>query len=222
MKEYPALFNGAMVRKIGTGEKTQTRRLVKGGPNLQHYEKLLGEWPLSKNLGRVNGQWKFQLQTDVDDFRVVTLRSPYGMAGDRIWVREAFMHEPAEYEWLASVSKPIRPEHTTYRADCHGDTTGAGWSPSIHMPRWASRYLLDVLAVRVERLQDISEEDARAEGVEGWAKSDDGLAILSALGFAVPTAPRFLFQLLWISVYGAESWDENPWVWVTTFKLVSP
>lgn len=216
MKEYPALFNGAMVRKIGTGEKTQTRRLVKGGPNLQHYEKLLGEWPLSKNLGRVNGQWKFQLQTDVDDFRVVTLRSPYGMAGDRIWVREAFMHEPAEYEWLASVSKPIRPEHTTYRADCHGDTTGAGWSPSIHMPRWAARYLLDVTAVRVERLQDISEEDARAEGVnreDGQWVDDDG---------RTRSSYRLAFQRLWTSIYGAESWDANPWVWVTTFKLVSP
>jgi len=86
----------------------------------------------------------------------------------------------------------------------------ARWRPSIHMPRWASRLSLDIVSVRVERLQDISEEDARAEGCSGGHDSIPG--------YAFSATPREHFRHLWGSINGAESWDANPWVWVISFK----
>lgn len=237
-KEHPALFNGAMVRAIGTGQKTQTRRIVKPQPHLvPHHEPVRPE-------PRSNGRWVFMTHTDRPSYSWATghVRNPYGVPGDRIWVRETWSTEhvsvyPCPLAWYRADftrhDDPVlnrehnhkRGEGERPRADCFAcleehKGTRFRWRPSIHMPRRLARYLLDVTAVRVERLQDISEEDARAEGIEEWAKSAGELAILSALGCAVPTAPRFLFQLLWISSYGQDSWDANPWVWVTTFKLV--
>ena len=239
--EHPALFAAPMVRAIGSGQKTQTRRIVKPQP--------IGiPWVLEGDEEDPTQQWfdGFERGRDSDGAPIEEvnkpMRSPYGQPGDRIWVRETWallrgVTELVTFEGQIPECRPTR-EHPIlglvpvpfYRADddCPTVLSGNGigkpwkWRPSIHMPRWAARYLLDVTAVRVERLQDISEEDARAEGVEEWAKSEDGFAALRGLGFAIPTAPRFLFQLLWTSIYGAESWDANPWVWVVEFKAVTP
>lgn len=88
------------------------------------------------------------------------------------------------------------------------------------MPRWACRLVLPLVSVRVERVQDITDEDAEAEGIREWAKTDPKLCALRAAGFAVPNGPRFLFRLCWISIYGEGSWDANPWVWVAEWKEI--
>ena len=117
---------------------------------------------------------------------------PYGQPGGRLWVRETF--EDCESALHSCV---------LYRAD--GGTPGTKWTPSIHMPRWASRITLEITGVRVERLQDISEEDAISEGTPfpcgGWVGG---------------------YQKLWESIHGPGSWDLNPWVWVVEFKRVTP
>jgi hypothetical protein len=121
--------------------------------------------------------------------------------------------------YLEDSSKFEKPEFCVYRADGQpapafydaDDNLHCRWRPSIYMPRWASRILLEITNVRVERLQDISEEDARAEG--GWRGRGFGNP-----DFAV--SPCDEFPTLWASVYGEESWLANPWVWVIEFKRV--
>lgn len=192
MTERPILFSAPMVRAILAGTKTQTRRAVKGWPL---------EW-LSPSIG-FSPEYVAMPENGA---------CPYGHPGDRLWVREAFIHEPADYCWEASVSIPCRPASTVYRADQEGDTRGAGWKPSIHMPRSLSRITLEVTGVRVERLQDISEADAQAEGcaLECMTPTgdDSGSAIHGPGGYIA----------LWESINGPGSWDKNPWVWVIEFK----
>ncbi len=129
---------------------------------------------------------------------------PYGYQGDRLWVRETFC-------WPEDYSIPI------YRTDGEEPPSMECWKPSIFMPRAASRILLEITDVRVERLQDISEEDAKAEGVESWAESDKILERLLAR-----SQPSQIFKALWQSISGPESWNENPFVWVITFKRIKP
>lgn len=187
MKERPILFSAPMVRALLAGTKTQTRRVVKPQPE----QGCIGHFGPGNPF--IRGE------------RDAT-RCPYGQPGDRLWVREAFMHEPADYCWEASVSIPCRPASTVYRADFHESQPGEGWKPSIHMPRSLSRILLEVTAVRVEQLQDISESDAMAEGC-----------------YTDPACPAYdAYRSLWEQINGPGSWDANPWVWVVEFKRVTP
>lgn len=202
-----------MVRAIVSGLKSQTRRVVKpqfakeAAPVEMPATDPIGGWV----VGGHSGIWWCDAAANPDE----AMRCPYGQPGDRLWVREAFIHEPADYCWEASVSIPCRPASTVYRADHHGDTCGAGWSPSIHMPRALSRITLEVTGVRVERLQDISEADAQAEGcaLECMTPTgdDSGSAIHGPGGYIA----------LWESINGPDSWDANPWVWVVEFRRVS-
>ena len=136
-------------------------------------------------------------------------RCPDGVPGDRLWVRETW----ADVRWMQE------PEHfpngVSYRADCSADSLklaehyGVRWKPSIHMPRWASRITLEVTEVRAQRLQDITEEDARAEGVN------------CAVGGFITTNPVNAFHGLWDYINGKRApWDSNPWVWAVTFRRV--
>jgi len=174
MKERPILFSGPMVRAILEGRKTQTRRVVK--PQPAHIP----------GIGTV-------LNIDTITGRAC----PYGNPGDRLWVREAWAHR----RWMLGDASP-NPT-TVYRADGEDLKGCARWRPSIHMPRWASRIALEVVSVRVERLQDISEEDAKAEGID-WV-----------IGYRsrIP-----LFSALWERINGLGSWNANHWVWVVEFK----
>lgn len=229
-KERPILFSGAMVRAILAGEKTQTRRLVKG-----------------EALDWLEGS-KFTPEFVAHRGNYLC---PYGNAGDRLWVRETFMYFPAEYCYEASVSHPSKPAETLYRADSdpYGDSKRIGWTPSIHMPREHSRITLEITGVRVERLNDISEQDATAEGVPAWANKDDaenghyiqrpldehwcwkckGQGVHPALGGGMGVieidcencdTQAKLFRNLWESINGAGSWEQNPWVWAISFRRV--
>lgn len=221
--ERPILFSGPMVRAILDGRKTQTRRAIK-------------PWP-------------------VDELPDVPVHlCPYGKPGDRLWVRETFCIESCRecgyYPPAFDDGRPIehhldddygawwRQPHYRATDPCPELEIGTGdpgviWHPSIHMPRWASRITLEITDVRVERLHDISEEDAAAEGVKPFVVTQEDVDVAqdceeefvakcaAALGPGAFTH-KFEFMFLWDSInekrgYG---WNKNPWVWVISFKRV--
>lgn len=207
MKERPILFSAPMVRAILEGRKTQTRRVVK-----------LND---AGRVARGGRQWH------IDDDHAA-LACPYGQPGDRLWVREAHLLDPPidgtwpsvgdSFTSIDDIPERYRnPEHVLYRAD-DKLTTAWRWRPSIHMPRWASRITLEVTDVRVERLQDISEADAQAEGVDRDTEPCDHTRRSCAdVGCLGPTH-RAAFCDLWMQINGADSWAANPWVWVVSFR----
>lgn len=207
MTERPILFSGAMVRALLAGAKTQTRRVVKlrGAEVVDEREADL--WPWSPQ----HDEW---------------LTCPYGAPGDRLWVRETWAPAPPIAPLLRHVGASPRPEpKSLYRANPEQANLGVTWRPSIHMPRWASRITLEVTGVRVERLQDVSEEDARAEGAASRISPGGDLAgAFEALPGEVlpPIDYRAHFRDLWRSINGADSWKSNPWVWVVEFKRATP
>ncbi|HCE8848171.1 TPA: morphogenetic protein [Klebsiella oxytoca] len=212
IREKGLIFNSEMVRAILDGRKTQTRRTVKPLPDEDGLAKV------------INGPW---VDTSERNYRC-----PFGDVGDRIWVRETFQGPLFDYEqmeaYLEDSSRFEKPEFCQYAADGGHrpeyqdaeDNLRHGWRPSIHMPRWASRILLEITDVRVERLNSISEEDATAEGVPpaGSLLPDYPGTFLTPKGDF--TTAKVAFQRLWESIYGDESWQENPWVWVIEFKRV--
>ena len=210
-KERPILFSGPMVRAILDNGKTQTRRVVKPQSAI-----------LTDQMARALG-----VQPPARENQAV-ISCPYGAPGDRLWVREtwaAFTTPTYEYGEADLIEGPVIQEEAAvvYRAD--GKSMPERWRPSIFMPRWASRILLEITDVRVERLQDISEDDARAEGItelslqEGepgawWTAAPD-----RCLHSRTPTGA---YRRLWQSINGDGSWDANPLVWVVSFKRLQP
>ncbi|HIG6468360.1 hypothetical protein ABN199_18200 [Klebsiella pneumoniae] len=235
MKERGMIFNGEMVRAILDGRKTQTRRPIKWK---QTRFTEIGEredgskWPWSEDAEHACDFWH---------------PCPFGAVGDRIWVRETWATLGNEdgccIDWEDNLCKgDERSAARIYRASCEQRPGDYGlwsipddaywkphtkehkfegaWRPSIHMPRWASRILLEITDVRVERLNAISEEDATAEGVPpaGSLLPDYPGTFLTPKGdFATA---KVAFQRLWESIYGEESWKANGWVWVISFKRV--
>lgn len=187
MKEKPILFSGPMVRAILEGRKTQTRRVVKRNAS-----------------GRVELRGK---QWHIEDPNAIKA-CPYGQPGERLWVKET--HQWCEccgsVDYAADVNRPNQ---------CRSCDHSLGkWRPSIFMFRRSSRITLEIVAVRVERLQEISEADAIAEGIErsgsDWESYDKRF-------------DRFMmaessYRSLWESINGEGSWAANPWVWVVEFK----
>ena len=211
MAERPILFSGPMVRALIAGRKTQTRRAVKPQPVS------VGQTPLiSFNHGRA------EISFGPDDRRDDGLRwwsCPYGQAGDALWVRETWLAVPATaYRHSEGVVQTVNPDDLNYAAiyAAGWDRSIPKWRPSIHMPRWASRLTLDVSHVRVERLQDISEADAIAEGLE-WVAPGMWSVVghLPILGHD----PRAVYAELWDHINGAGAWAANPWVWVVSFSV---
>ena len=201
-----------MVRALLAGTKTQTRRAV----NLPADAKHVCYWAPPSGRSESGyadpgvNYWTPDPAGETDSNHLNPC--PYGQPGDRLWVREAFMHEPADYCWEASVSIPCRPASTVYRADYPEFKPGEGWKPSIHMPRHLSRILLEVTSVCVERLQDISEADCVAEGCPG------GHGSIPEYPYA--STPLEHYHWLWNSINGPGSWDANPPVIVIEFAGV--
>lgn len=203
-KARPILFSAPMVRALLDGRKTQTRRIVKPQPN--------GTESVSP-CHWVETGWSTSRGSSGCLCRPV--RCPYGQPGDLLWVRETFCSDD--------------DTPTIYKAD--GDEelyiknhdllcTNLPWKPSIHMPRWTSRLTLEITGVRVERLQDITEEDAKAEGIVFCERDSDGAEwySLPEWKWQSPAAAR-AYRTLWESINGSGSWDANPWVWVLEFTV---
>ena len=196
MAERPILFSGPMVRALLAGTKSQTRRVCK--PAQFYSLSSVVEVPDPLERGQVYNGSHFG-----DEEGDVSFASPYGGRGDRLWVREAHWWFKDEHDPVTGYFPPkLTIEDVEYRAD--GDDGRKVWRPSIHMPRWASRITLEITRVRVERLQDISEADAVAEGV-----------------YTDPACPAYDgYRTLWEQINGSGSWDLNPWVWVVEFRRV--
>lgn len=212
MKELPILFKAPMVRAILDGRKTQTRRVVKPQPEYRENECLPGHygtwfhgWNLDHKHVIPSDYWK---------------HCPYGQPGDRLWVRETHAIVPrTAYAMSAGVQQVLRPDDdhdaAVFREGWELSRPGR-WRPSIHMPRWASRITLEITDVRVERLQDVSAKDAKAEGCQ---PPDLPTEIAGVAGDYVADE-RTSFAILWNRINGAGSWDANPWVWVVEFRQV--
>lgn len=198
MKERPILFSAPMVRAILNGTKTQTRRAVK-----------------DRHIDAAPPACFFQWLRE---------RCPYGQPGDRLWVRETWQVVDGSERARRIVTDPSPSRGwIEYAATVHpGHEPPPRWRPSIHMPRWASRILLEITAVRVERLQDISGEDAVAEGI---ARDGDGYERFhvdpdAPLGQSFTRNPVLAYRGLWEKINGVGTWDANPLVWVIEFKRV--
>lgn len=260
MKERPILFSGPMVRALLDGSKTQTRRLVKLPKAPMH----LGEWePITLGGGKtfrfVSGGERVPVPAEVAIWHTrtgQTICCPYGVPGDRLWVRESWK-TPVQWDHLSGAkitaqclkdgySKPRCP--VKYLADgwlehnaiwrSNPDFVPGRHRHSRFMPKWASRITLEIVSVRVERLQDISEAAAMAEGA--IAPTEPFRDANGLIPYPVSHTHTFGFQRLWDSIHGkvatarhnlkalqglknvsSNSWAANPWVWVVEFKKVT-
>lgn len=217
MKERGMIFNGEMVRAILDGRKTQTRRIMK----VQLSEDFT---PMNMALETdYKARWYTPGIVDKDGYLQPASKEvfgvsnenegyscPFGAVGDRIWVREAFASGLSTKSTLA-----YRATHK--REDLEdGFYDAIKWTPSIHMLRWASRITLEITDVRVERLNSISQSDAIAEGAPPSHRSIDAVS----QHFGYPDFSRSWFGQTWGHIYGEESWQANPWVWVIEFKRI--
>lgn len=217
MKERPILFSAPMVQAILEGRKTQTRRT-------NSLEKVnLNPDAREKAIYTGDGYWDFVMH---DGTWHGLVKCPYGQIGDQLWVRETCTFEYKN----AEINKKHGSIH--YRASCDELTQemlSVSWTPSIHMPRWASRIQLEITGIRVERLNDCSSSDAIAEGIESSGLVINGISegahyrdyIINTNDICEWfTNPIASYESLWRSINGPDSWNANPWVWVIEFKRV--
>lgn len=205
MRFKPILFNTDMVQAIIKWRKTQTRRIVKGmALNCLEHDMYSPEFVASSDL-------------DLCDF---------GKVGDILWVRETFQKHCTEMETTSDWA-PISYKETgqyVYKADGYmlpkDSLSFSKWRPNIHMPKDACRIFLKVKSVRVERLQDISEEDAIAEGIEAQPKDNRFYKNYIRIDLKWCDSSVRSFETLWQSINGEQSWKDNPWVWVIEFERV--
>lgn len=232
-RERPILFSSPMVRAIIAGTKTQTRRIVKFPRAPNH----LGQWEPTTTGGPDGGRLLVggQLVPDPDPARVAMWHTrtgshvwcPYGFPTDRLWVRETWGWGNERCKAAQCVvyqaDKSAREAFCSGGPDTLADILGKPvrrfteperWRPSIFMPRWASRLTLEVLAVRVQRLQEISDEDVQSEGISPEYVSGPG-----APDYAMQR--RLALAELWDGIDGKRTpWASNPWVWALTFRIV--
>lgn len=235
MKERPILFSAPMVRALLDGSKTQTRRVMKPQPVAIPGEPGKHWWPSNAAQSMIRIEDSFQKYPGIFDDAC-----PHGQPGDRLWVRESFWgcdlpgygDQPCvvyDDEWSGKEYAPSQERPWARKF---------GRIPSIHMPRDCSRILLEIVSVRVERLNDCSEADAKAEGVapnwigpldkgpnglggEGWP-GDDYRHYTNGTDGDPAYSARESFESLWESINGAGAWEVNPWCWAITFRRVTP
>lgn len=213
MKEIPILFNTEMVQAILEGRKTMTRRIIDPQPEV-------GEYPQTK----LNGYyWKNKFYFTKYDRKDISLvdNSRYGQPGDVLWVRETFCL-PSLYDGF---EKDYYFKAGFSSSDIKDRNASQSWKPSIHMPKVAARIWLQVEEIRVERLRDITQEDAISEGIK-FSR------LFEEWGGVVPhpkvkdhyrwyANPVDAFNNLWIHINGEESFKANPWLWVVKFRVLS-
>lgn len=220
MKERGIIFNAEMVKAILDGRKTQTRRIIKSVPVTHNFH----GWVTSSTRAKDEGKACWGIGDSPLLKEPIRLSCPLGKIGDRLYVRETWMPDaPSDGTWgdvefygckdsqLSMIPECYRtPEHCIYRASWDSAEM-IGWTPSIYMPRWASRITLEIIDVRVERLNDISNDDAKSEGC--WYGRGGGVPDKAL-------TPSDQFPTLWEEIYGDGSWSSNPWVWVIEFKRI--
>jgi len=245
-KEFPILFSGPMVTAIRAGRKSMTRRVMKQQPE-RHGDRMRWCPPGAKYDAKLDMwipscEWDAGVPVMETGAASIVQYCPYGKPGDRLWCRESHRFPAgldgtsaagiATSALIAGYAQPWAPvlytaDGATKDADLLGDFGGA-WGkarPSIHMPRWASRVLLEITDVRVERLQAISEADAAAEGFRsgplggpmGPVDIGDGWTIESS-GCIASAAGHFL--VAFEAMYGEEACMSNPWLWAVSFRVL--
>ncbi len=230
MREKPIPFNTPMVQAILDGRKTMTRRVVKEIEGIPFEwgldrEPYLGDITLFEKIGlrkwdwvTHKNQWLYNLQTAVDDSKTYLLKCPYGQPGDHLYVRETWrcvkydnMDGDLNYgvEFKDGTRKYFKFDDSERYHQFGKYVFKEGWQPSIFMPKEAARIWLEVTNVRVERLQEITYDDCLREGMWDYGTDVDTLAA---------------FQELWqkLNAKRGYGWDVNPWVWVISFKKVTP
>ena len=194
----PIIFTGASILGILDGSKTMTRRVVKPQPGGGF------DWCRVVQVAH----W-YHIEADLPRPVMHTVTCPYGVPGDRMYVRETWRQSQRGPEYIvykADYSQYVKSPHgRMYRTPMTNDRGSDIWKSPIHMPRWASRIMLEIVNVRVERLQDITEDDARAEGFQ-----------LNS----IPNRDAFEFEWDYINSKRGYTWKSNPWVWVYQFKVV--
>jgi hypothetical protein len=217
-KETPVLFSGAMVRALLDGRKTLTRRIIRTQES--SWEAV---WPLDDFKGReffaFGGKEEKGLRKIVG-----TAKCPLGTTGDLLWVRETVRAENLgdgkwRHVYVADGTGVDRSQFDHLFGDKNMPMRNSKLIiPSIHMPRWANRLWLEIKDVRAERLQDITEEDAMAEGIIKLKATGRFVYTRGAqhAGLVYPTAVE-AYRGLWESLYNPESWEANPWVWAVSF-----
>lgn len=217
MKERPVIFTGDSVRSILAGRKTQTRRICRVQPL-----EAGGLWQCLYPWGEGgHGIYESESEMRQEYDRLMLARCPYGKPGDRLWVRETWATD-FEKNVLYRTTDPSPSPMGAYGAKRMVDGAKSIWRSPIHMPRWASRITLEITGVRVERLQEISEADAIAEGLIQWSSPR-----MSNIYYGVTQAdvwesnPRKTYARLWDSINSKRaSWESNPLVWVAGFKML--
>ena len=210
MKEIPMLFSNEMVQALLAGRKTMTRRVIKQAIGWDAVWK-----PTKIKEEHLDGIPRYEMRVGTQ-YSLPWFKCPYGQVGDILWVRESV-------SYFRQADGRIQREKTKYKADekWNGNKL-IKWKPSIHMPKEACRLKLKITNIRVERLTDITEKDAIAEGVEQkfshlfneW-RFKDYANVKDDWRSAVSS-----FQSLWASINGIDAWDEDPWVWVIEFERV--
>jgi hypothetical protein len=229
VKERGIMMSAPMVRATRRDLKLQTRRAVKKAwvHERQHVRVMRNE--------RTGQHWAFFWNDGDQD--ALGVRCPYGQPGDRLYVKEAWavhwMYDDLPPSKLGTTKDRLNGDNVWYRADpegtrgsddCPAEGRRGRWRSSMFMPRWASRITLEITGVRVDRLQDISEEDAKAEGVEPYKSvgADQRVPGPGFNGVLLADQPhRLPFADLWDRIHGDGSWVLNPWVWVVEFKRVA-
>ena len=220
MAEKPIIFSTEMVKAILDGRKTQTRRVCKEialcdfewaldrEPYIGNYRTFTWDWVTLENV------WLYDIQTDVDDHRTYLLKPKY-QPGDHLWVRETWAYVDRRFGG--------DDEFYVYRASEDGqvwerEIENWCWRPSIHMPKEAARIWLKVTGVRVERLQGMTEEDARGEGCITFQDKISNRSFEGVTTFDLTA--REAFKDLWNSINAKRGygWETNPWVWVIEFE----
>ncbi|PKR55443.1 hypothetical protein [Thalassospira marina] len=222
MQVKPILFSAPMVRAILDGRKTQTRRVIKPQPYSDNHNNCI--WN-GCNYGQgSNGNPHFDhLASPLPSSKTKKVNCPYGKPGDLLWVRESWQALSfGDYLPTKDHVSDVRYMATDKLAGLDKDARGWPWRPSIHMPRWASRITLEITDIRVQRLNQIAAEDARAEGVDQRSKKVREFDLLGASNDVADriylNACRWEFRDLWERINGPDSWDANPWVWAVSFN----
>ena len=237
MKEHPILFSGEMVRAILDGRKTQTRRVIRDQEYIQTMDRSFNYGPLIVRNSITPGIFRFDCRPGSGG-SVGLHKCPYGFIDDRLWVRETFqiwqrwgsVDDEFIGDEVMELDGPLGKEplseysmwNIAYKAD-DGDLC-KWWRPSIFMPRWASRITLEIVNVRIERLHEITRDDAKAEGMSNiwkWDKERNAKHPEHFVrGILNPYAANY--SVLWdeINAKRGFGWNVNPWVWVIEFKRV--